>query len=328
MTTRREILFALGTLAALPVYSQQSGKVWRVGFLATPSRPQSIEADVAYGAFLQGMKNLGGVEGKTFVMEWRFGDNNADRLSGLAAELVALKVDVIMTRGSPATSAAQKATRSIPIVMGGVGDPLGSGFVKSLARPEANITGLSQLIVDISPKYLEMMIGMVPKIARVAILVNPGNVSHDAVVKSIQAAAPRTNVTIQPIDARNPKEIEAAFLTMLRERAGGAIILPDPLFTQQRHQIAELQARHRLPCIASFREYVDAGALLSYGLSLEDHFRRAATYVEKILKGARPGDLPVEQPTTFELIINRKTAKALGLTIPQSLLISATQVID
>ena len=327
MTTRREILVAFGALAALPAYSQQPGKVWRVGFLATPSRPQKIEADVAYGSFLQGMRNSGGVEGKTFIMEWRFGDNNSERLSSLAAELVNQKVDVIVTRGSPATVAAQKATKLIPIVMGGVADPVGSGFVKSLARPEGNITGLSQLIVDISSKYLELLIGVVPKLARAAVLVNPGNAPTVAALKAIQAAAPKANVTILSAEARTAKEIEAAFAAMARERAGGVIIVADPLFTQQRHQIAALQVKHRLPCITSFREYAEAGSLLSYGLNLEDHFRRAAIYVDKILKGAKPGDLPVEQPTKFEMVINMKSANALGLTIPQTLLLQADDVI-
>jgi putative ABC transport system substrate-binding protein len=212
--------------------------------------------------------------------------------------------------------------------MGGTGDPVGSGFVKSLARPAGNITGLSNVILDISPKHLEMLHSMVPKLSRVAALVNPSNSSHALILKSLQAAAQRTGVTILPLDARDPQEIENAFSQMARQKVGALIVTRDSFLNQQVRQIAELAAKNRLPAIAGLREYVEAGGLMSYGTNLTDQYRRAATYVDKILKGAKPADLPVEQPTKWELFINRKTAKALGLTIPQSLLISADKVIE
>jgi len=246
----------------------------------------------------------------------------------LAADLVQLKVDVIVTAGATATSAAQKATATIPIVMGATSDPVGGGFVESLARPGANITGLSVITVDISPKHLEMLLSMVPKLSSVAALLNPTNAGHPAVLKSLEAAARGANVTILPAEARTPQEIERMFSTMSQGNAGAVIVAADALFNQQSRQIAELAAKHRLPTMSVSREYVEAGGLISYGPNIADSYRRAATYVDKILKGAKPGVLPVEQPTTFELFISRKTAKALGLTFPRELLLRADKVID
>ncbi len=274
------------------------------------------------------MRELGYVEGKNLVIEWRFAEGKAERLPGLAADLLRLKVDVFVTQGSPAASAAQKATATIPIVMGSAGDPVGGGLVKSLARPGGNITEFSNLNVDIGPKRLEMLLSMVPKLSRVAILLSPTNPGHATNLKTVQAAAQTSGVKILPVEARTPQEIENAFSTMTREHAGAVIVAADALFTQQVRQIAELAAKHRLPSISTFREYAEAGGLMTYGSNLTDQYRRAATYVDKIFKGAKPGDLPVEQPTKFELIINGKTAKALGLKIPQSLLISADRVIE
>ena len=330
MNRRRNLLIALGAAALaapLRTFAQQAGKVWRIGFLSSIARPVSLDAHY-YGAFLRGMRELGYVEGKNLVIEWRFAEGKYERLAVLAAELVQLKVDVIVTAGTPATGVAQKATTTIPIVMGTVGDPVGSGFVKSLARPGGNITGLSEIAVDLSPKLLEMLISMVPKLSRVAVLMNPGNSSHATRLKSIQAAAQAVSVTILPAEARTAKEIENAFSMMAQKKTGAVIVMVDALFNQQVRQIAELAAKNRLPTISGLREYVEAGGLMSYGQNLADNFRRAATYVDKILKGAKPGDLPVEQPTNFELFINGKTAKALGLKIPQSLLISADKVIE
>jgi putative ABC transport system substrate-binding protein len=274
------------------------------------------------------MRELGYVEGKNLVIEWRFAEGMYERLPTLAAELVKMQVDVIVPAGTPMIIAAQKATTTIPIVFGGINDPVGSGFVKSLARPGGNITGLSNISVDISAKHLEMLLGMVPKLSRVAVLVNPDNSSHAMVLKSVQSAAQRTNAKILPAEARTAPEIEKVFSAVTGAKAGAVIVAGDALFNQQVRQIVELAAKHRLPSVGAIREYVDAGGLMSYGPSITESYRRAATYVDKILKGAKPGDLPVEQPTKFELFINRKTAKALGLTIPQSLLISADKVID
>ena len=330
MNTRRKLLIALGVgalAAPFTSFAQQQGKVWRVGFLVPERRPGSLDSHV-YGGFPLGMRELGYVEGKDLAIEWRFADNDIARLSDLAAELVRLKVGVIVTAGSAATGAAQKATATIPIVMGSSGDPVGSGFVKSLARPGGNITGITNLITELAPKYLEMLRSMVSRLSRVAVLVNPANSAHAAILKSVQAAAQRAGITILPEEAGTQQEIESAFSNMTRQNAGAVYVVQDPLFRQQRRQIVELEAKHRLPSITAPREHPEAGGLMSYGPNYTDNYRRAATYVDKIFKGAKPADLPVEQPTKFELVINRKTAKSLGLTIPQSLLISADKVIE
>jgi len=273
------------------------------------------------------MRELGYVESKNLVIEWRFADRG-ERLSDLAAELVRLPVDVIVTAGTPATSAAQKATTTIPIVMGPIGDPVGSGFVKSLARPGGNITGLTNIIVEIGPKHLEMLLKVMPKLASAAFLLNPENSSNFDALKSVQAAAQKLGVRILPLEARTAQEIEKAFSVMIREHAGAVVLASERLFLTHRRQVADLAAKHRLPSIGAMRELVEDGVLISYGPSYADIYRRAATYVDKIFKGAKPADLPVEQPTKFEMFINNKTAKALGITIPQSLLISADRVIE
>jgi len=274
------------------------------------------------------MRELGYIEGKNLMIEWRFAEDDYERLPSLAAELVQLKVDVIVASGSGATRAAQNVTTTIPIVMANVGDALGSGIVKSLARPGGNITGTSLVLGDIGPKQLEMLLSVVPKLSRVAVLFNPASASYSPIQKSLQTAAQQTNVRILPVELRAAQGIENAFAIMTREKAEALIVLPDPIGNDHVRQIAENAVRTRLPSVASIREYVDAGGLMSYGQNWADNYRAAATYVDKILKGAHPGDLPVEQPTKFEMFINRKTAKALRLTIPQSLLISADQVIE
>jgi putative ABC transport system substrate-binding protein len=330
MNNRRRLIIALGAGAlAAPFASiaQESGKVWRVGYLSQGSRPVSFDPS-SVGAFLQGMRDLGYVEGKNLVMEWRFADNSHERLSGLAAELVQLKVNLIVAVSPPATSAAQKATTTIPIVFGGIGDPVGIGFVKSLAHPGGNITGISNQAPDIGSKQLEMLRDMVPNLARVAVLTNPMNSGNSPLQNIVEAAAQKVRVKVLPLEARTPQEIGKAFSEMARQKAGAVIVARDPFLNQQLRQIAELAAKNRLPAISGIREYVEAGGLVSYGASLTDMWRRVATHADKILKGAKPGDLPVEQPTKFELFINGKTAKALGLKIPHSLLIGADKVIE
>ena len=330
MNNRRKLLIVLGTAAlAAPFGSlaQQQGKIWRVGFLAMRS-PTASNPVVSYGAFVQGMRELGYVEGKNLIIEWRMAEGKVERLPTLAAELVQLKVDVIVAAGVQPTSAAQQATTTIPIVMGNSIDPVGSGFVASLVRPGGNITGLSNLIGDLGPKHFEMLRSMVPKLSRVAILVNPTNSGHATILKTVQTAAQKSSIKILSVQAGDPQEIEGAFSTMTQDNAEAVIVANDLFFNQQRRQLAELAAKNRLPSVAATREYVEAGGLMSYGPSFAENYRRAATYVDKIFKGAKPGDLPVEQPTKFEMFINRKTAKALGLTIPQSLLISADKIIE
>ncbi len=330
MTTRRNLVLALGAaslVAPLGTFAQQQGKVWRVGFLSPRRRPASLDSDY-YGAFPRRMSELGYVEGRNLIIEWRFADSVYERLPGMAAELVQLKVDVIMALGPPGAIAAQKATTTIPIVIVVSTDPVGAGFVKSLAQPGGNITGLSNLAGDLTSKHLEMLLTLVPKLLRVAVLVNPGNAAHATVLKNVQAVARKAGIDILPVEAQTPQEIERAFSMMTREYAGAVIVVLDPFFIQQVLQIAMQATRHRLPSIFANREYAEVGGLMSYGQNQVDIYRRAAGYVDRILKGAKPGDLPVEQPTTLELFLNRKTAKALGLTIPQSLLISADMVIE
>jgi putative ABC transport system substrate-binding protein len=287
-----------------------------------------LDTDYYYGPFRQGMRELGYVDGKNLVIEWRSADSKVERLPGLAAELVKMNVDIILTAGTQATSAAQKSTTMLPIVMVSVGDPVAAGFVKSLARPAGNITGLSNLNVDLSPKRLEMLLSMVPRLSRAAVLVNPSNTSNIQTLESTQAEGRKRGVKILRVEARTPQEIENAFALMMRESAGAVIVASDAFFNQQARQIAELAIKHRMPSISAFLDYAEAGVLMTYGSNTTDLYRRAATHVDKILKGAKPGDLPVEQPTRFELIINGKTAKALGLKIPQSLLIMADKVIE
>ena len=330
MNKRRRLVIALGASAlAVPLacFAQQQGKVWRVGLLTTSDRADPRNSE-NYSAFLRAMGELGYAEGKNLVVERRFADSKAELLPGLAAELVQLKVDVILTGATPATGAAQNATAAIPIVMVNVGDPVASGFIKSLAHPGGNITGISTISGDLGPKRLELLLGMVPKVSRVTVLVNPSSPINITALESIRAAGQKLGVRILPVEARTPSEIDSAFSLMRQQRAGALVALLNPLFQRQRDQIAELAAKHRLPSMTADRVYAEAGCLLSYGSSLIDGFRRAAVYADKIFKGAKPGDLPVEQPTKIELYINGKTAKALGLKIPQSLLIKADKVIQ
>ena len=334
MNNRRKLVLALGagalaqfaSLAPLVSFAQQR-KVWRVGFLAY-RHVDFVDADFYYGPFTQGMRELGYVVGRNLVIEWRSAEGKSERLPELAAELVRLKVDVLATQGTPASLAAQKATTAIPIVMLGVGDPVGSGLVKSLARPGGNSTGLSSMTADLGPKQLEMLRSMVPKVTLVAVLVNPSNANMTILLKNVQAAAQRVGVKIQPVEASTPQEIANGFAAMARQSAGALIVLREALFQQQKNQIVELAAKQQLPSIGGYGEYVEAGGLMSYGQNIRENYRRAATYVDKIFKGANPGDLPVEQPTQFELFINRKTANALGLKIPNSILLQATKVIE
>ncbi len=331
MMNRRKLLASLGLCAlAAPLtsFAQAPGKVWRVGYLSANARPADVESSDTSGAFVKAMRALGYIEGKNLAIAWRFAEDKVDRVPELAAELVRLKMDVIVTAGSPATSAARKATATIPLVMANTNDPVGNGFIKSLSRPEGNITGLSSFSPDIAPKLLEMLLTLVPKLTRAGVLLNPANASNANYLKNVRAAAQKLHIAIVPVEARTLQEIEKAFRILTQDNAGGVIVATDLFFVDQRRQIAALSAKNRLPSVSGVFGYAEAGGLLRYGSNLSENFRRAATYVDKILKGARPGDLPVEQPTKIELVINRKTARALDLAIPQSLLISADTVIE
>src|SRR5712691_2103090 len=328
MNNRRKLLVTLGAgalaFAAPPgSFGQQQGKVWRVGILSPTSASLSSPNT---GAFLKGMRELGYVEGKNLVIEWRFADGKLERLPDLAAELVQLKVDIIVTAGATAISAAQKATTTIPIVMASTGDPVGSGFVKSLARPGGNITGLSNMAGDIAAKFIDLLRSVVPKLSRVAMLTP--STTYGELSKSVQAAAQKAGVKTLVAEASTPQEIENAFSMMVREKADAVFVGSPSVFAQQHRQIAELALKYRLPSLFQDRVDVEVGGLMSYGQKLTDNYLRSAAYVDKIFKGAKPGDLPVEQPVSFELVVNLKTAKALGLTIPQSLLLRADEVIQ
>ena len=276
---------------------------------------------------MAGLRELGYVEGKNVIIEYRSADGKYERLPGLAAELVQMKVDVILAGGTPAVQAAQQATTTIPIVMVRTGDPVGMGLVASLARPGRNITGLSNIIVEVASKYLELLRVAIPKLSRVTVLANPANPIHPDFLKRIQTEKTNT-VKISPAQAGTASEIEAAFGAMKQERPGALIVLPDPFFFAQAPRIAELAAQQRLPTMFWTRDAVESGGLMSYGQNNAEHYYRAATYIDKILKGAKPADLPVERPTKIELVINLKTAKAIGLTIPQQLLLQADKVIE
>ena len=328
---RRDTLLALLALGAAPLAAeaQQAAKVPRIGFLETnrAASPHTPEA------FRQGLRDLGYVEGRNLVIEYRDAEGKAERLPALAAELVALQVDVIVTAaGSTSVPlAAKQATRTLPIVFASAADPVGSGLVTSLARPGGNITGLSSLNAELVGKRLELLMQAVPGVGQVAVLWLPGALGERTdkeMLTGLKVAAQGLGVRLQFVEARGPADFDRAFSDMTKARAGALSVLPSNVFIREHRRLVDLAAKNHLPAVYSAREYVDAGGLMSYGASLTDTSRRAATYVDKILKGAKPGDLPVEQPTTFELVINLKTAKALGLTIPQSMLGQADEVIQ
>jgi putative ABC transport system substrate-binding protein len=326
---RRKFLIALGAGALLPCTSfAQQGKVWRVGFLAARSRSTAANPDLYYDAFVQEMRERGYMEGKNLVIEWRFADSDYERLPSLAAELVRLKVHVLVTHGTAATRALHRATSTIPIVSTSVADPVAGGFAASLARPGGNVTGTSAISIDATAKQFELLTTMLPKLARVAVLLNLGNPAGPSELKMVQDAAQRTGIKVVTIDARTPEGIERGFAAMLQARAEAVVVVNDAIFLGQWRKIGELSVRNRLPSMAPYREIAEAGGLMSYGQDFAGNYRHAAAYVDKILKGAKPGDLPFEQPTRFELVINRKTAKALGLSIPAELLLRADKLID
>jgi putative ABC transport system substrate-binding protein len=277
---------------------------------------------------MQGLRERGYVEGKNLVLEAHYVDGNADRLDGLAAELVRQKADLILTLGSIASRAAQRATATIPIVVIATNDPVGDGFATSLARPGSNLTGMSAGNDDTVQKLIELLIVAVPKLKRIAVLANPASSGHAPLLLRLEAAAPQTGQQILPMSVRTPDEIEHGFATMARERADAVIILGDAFLFQQRTQIAGLALKHRLPSIYASVGYAETGGLMSYGADINDNFRRAGIFVDKIMKGAKPGDIPFEQPTRYYFVINPKTAKAIGLAIPKELLLRADRVVE
>ena len=280
-------------------------------------------------AFRQRLRELGWVEGQNIVIDYRYAEGRVDRLPDLAAELVRLRVDLIVSEGTQGPAAAKNATETIPIVMINPRDPVGTGLITSLARPGGNVTGMSGGAgLDIFAKQLALLKETVPEVRRVAILSNPDNAYHQLAIREVNVAARSLGVQLQLLEARGPNELDGAFAAMARERLGALLVLSDAIFSFHRTRIADLAARSRVPAAYSVRESVEAGGLMSYGASFADLYRRAATYVDKILKGAKPADLPVEQPTRFELVINLKTATALGLEVPPTLLARADEVIE
>ena len=328
MNNRRKLVVALGALALaapFPSFAQQPAKIPRIGFLSTTPL-SDISARIE--ALRQGLRELGYVEGKNIVIEWRSAEGKIDLLPTLAAELVRLKVDIIVSAGATDTRAAKEATVTIPIVMTQDPDPIGTGFVTSLARPGGNITGLSTLAPEISGKRLELLKEIIPKLSRVAVLGTSTRSGNAQSLKEVELAAGAYKVQVQYLDVLDVKDIETAFRAATKGRAEAILVLQSAVLNSHRTEIAELSAKSRFPAIVPQTEYTEAGGLMSYGANTPYLFRRAATYVDKILKGAKPADLPVEQPTRFELVINLKTAKALGLPIPQSVLMRADRMIE
>ncbi len=326
---RRELIALVGGAIACPVgvrAQQQAGKMPRIGYLGVTSpsdRPSLLDA------FRQRLRELGWVESQNIVIDYRYAEGRVDRLSDLAAELVRLKVGVIVSLGTQGVTAAKNATETIPIVMIAVRDPVGTGLIASLARPGGNVTGVSGYAgLESVAKQLEMLKEIVPKIRRVAILSNPTNAYHQLAIKEVNVAARTLGVQLQLLEARGPNEFDGAFAAMDKERVGALLVLSDVIFSSHGTRLADLAARSRLPAAYGVREIVEAGGLMSYGPSFLDLYQRAATYVDKILKGAKPADLPVEQPTKFELVINLKAAKALGLEVPPLLIAQADEVIE
>ncbi len=315
-----------GVLAVpLAAFAQPQGKVWRIGMLETVSRDLNA---ANLDAFQLGLRELGYVEGRNLIIEYRSADGRSERFPGLVAELIRLKVGLIVTRGTPASLAAKRATRTIPVVIANAGEPVETGLVSSLAHPGGNITGLSSLSVRIEAKRLGLLRELVPGIARIAALYNMSSAANPPQWKEIETAARSLGVQPQLLDVRKPDDFGPAFDSATRQRADGLIVGQEGLFQAYRQLIVQLAAEHRLPAIYRSMEFIEAGGLMAYGPSYPDLYRRAATYIDKIFKDAEPGDLPVEQPTKFELIINLKTAKALGLTIPPPLLLRADEVIQ
>ena len=320
MIRRNFIKLIGGSAVAWPfaVRAQQAGRMWRIGLLGSPRRLEN---------FRQGLRDLGYVEGRNFIVEYRAIDQ-PDRLLALAAELVALKVDVLVASGTQAVRAAQQSTQAIPIVMTGSSDPVGSGFMTSLARPDRNITGISLMTPELSGKRIELLMEVVAGLSRVAVLWNPDDPPAVQALKETEVATRASGIVLQLAEIRRPADFDGAFASIAATRPGALVILAAPVMTINAARISEFALKNALPGVYISREFTDAGGLMSYGPNFDDLGRRAATYVDRILKGAKPVDLPVQQPSKFELVINLKTAKALGITIPQSLLARADEAIE
>jgi putative tryptophan/tyrosine transport system substrate-binding protein len=322
--SRREFITLLGGAAAVwpfAVRAQQSKKIPRIGVL-WPNPPTT------FGPMRQGLKDFGYLEGQNIAFEFRWAEGKLDQLPELAAELVRLQVDVIVTLAPQATLAAKQATQTIPIVFVAMGDPVASGVVASLAQPGGNVTGTTRMLSEMSAKHVELIKEAVPSLAKLAVLWNPTNSSHAPALQAVHAAARALSLQAQPLEVRAAAELDGTFDVVVRERADGVLFIADPVFFIALKRMADFVASSRLPAIANFTEFPKLGGLIGYAPSIPDEFRHAASHIDKILKGAKPADLPVEQPTRFQLVINLKTAKALGLDIPPSVLARADEVIE
>jgi ABC-type uncharacterized transport system substrate-binding protein len=324
---RREFITLLGGAAAWPVgaRAQQPPRVHRIGFLGNSTA--ALEANLVE-PFREGLRDLGYVEGQNIVIEYRWADGDYNRFPALVSELLALNVEVIVTAGTPAALVIKKATNSVPLVMVAVGDPIGTNIVTSLAHPGGNITGLSSIAPELEGKRLELLKEVIPKLSRVAVFWNPLNSFHVGALERARAAAETLQIQVQALGVRVQEELDDAFASVVKERPDALLVLADRVFLHNRARMMDFATKNRLPSINAYPELVEAGGLMSYGPSYEDMHRRAALYVDKILKGANPDELPVEQPTKFTLMISLKAAKALGLTVPPTLLVRADEVIE
>lgn len=328
---RRQVLaiagMALGPSAALG-QAPTRGRPWRIGYLALRARPTAANPDLYYDAFVQGLRERGYVEGKNIVIEWRFAGGKFEVLPALAAELASLNADVLVTHSTPAAQALQRATRTTPIVFTAVGNPVESGLAASLSRPGGNITGQSNMTNDVSVKQLELLRAVLPGVDKVAVLVNPANATGLVIVDNVRTAAERLGMHVLAVSVRDAGEIEKAFAQIVQSQSRAVIVAPDSLFVARRSEIAQRSIANRIVCVSAFREDVVAGGLISYGPVQTEIYRRGASYVDRILKGAKPGELPIEQPTTFELFINATTASILAIQIPAAVSAQADRIVN
>jgi len=328
MITRREVLLAIATtLLAMPLpgETQNARKIYRVGYLGNSSA--SLEPDLVE-AFRQGMRDLGYIEGKNLVIEFRWAEGRYDRFASLVTDLIHLPVDVIVTAGTPGTLAAKNATKTIPLVIAVSGDAVGSGLIESLARPGGNVTGLTTMVPELEGKRLELLLEILPKLARITVLKNDANPLMAILFRQTAAAAKSSGVALEAVDIRAGDDFVKAFASIAKARPDAIIVLADRFLLAERERILTFTAQQRLAAMYPYREFVERGGLISYSPNYAESFRSAARYVDKILKGAKPADLPVEQPTKFELVVNMKTAKTLGIKIPNSIVVRADKVIE
>jgi putative tryptophan/tyrosine transport system substrate-binding protein len=324
---RRDVIKLLGGIATLPLAAraQQLKKIARIGFLGNSTA--ALEANLI-GPFGEGLRALGYEDGRNIVIEYRWAEGNYERFPSLVAELLASNVDVLVTAGTPASLAIKKATTSVPVVMIAAGDPIGTGLVPSLAEPGGNLTGLSSIAPDLEGKRLELLREILPKLSHVGMFINSGNPFHTASLQKARTAAETVRIMLQVLDVRTSEDLDGAFAAIIKERPEALLILADRVFLHNRARIMDFATQQRLPNVNAYHELVEAGGLMSFGPSYEEMHRRAAAYVDKILKGAKPADLPIEQPTKFTLVVNLKSAKAIGVNMPPALLARADEVIE